>query len=64
MKVANKKTIIKVLRKGLKAEYTGDNTRLKAEIKNLDLLEIDDSIKKLYDWYSQNKFIIDKEQIR
>ena len=64
LKVANKKTIIKVLRKGLKAEYTGDNTRLKAEIKNLDLLEIDDSIKKLYDWYSQNKFIIDKEQIR
>lgn len=64
VKVGNKKTKIKILENGLKPEYTGDNSRLMAEMGSLNFSKIDDSITELYHWYEQNKALINKGQIR
>ena len=46
---------------GLGLEYSGDNSRIKTEIKNLKFTEIDKAIKELYEWYNQNHRIINKD---
>ena len=40
---------------GMGIEYSGDNSRIKKEIKNLNFVKIDDAIEKLYEYYKQNK---------
>jgi len=61
LKISGKSLPIVTAKKGLGLEYSGDNTRLKNEIKNLQFSKIDDSIKDLYDWYSKNKQLVDKK---
>ena len=46
---------------GLGLEYSGDNSRLKAEIKDIRFTHITTAIKELYEWYLENKCIINKE---
>ncbi|MBU1097701.1 MAG: NAD(P)-dependent oxidoreductase [Bacteroidetes bacterium] len=58
---ANKSLDIKIKKEGLRIEYSGDNSLLKNEIKNLEFLSIDKSIEQLYKWYNSNKVLIDKE---
>jgi UDP-glucose 4-epimerase len=41
-------------------EYSGDNKRIKNQISNFSLTNIDISIEKLYIWYLNNKSLIDK----
>ena len=52
---------IKVAKKGFGDEYSGDNSRLRKEIPNLNLTPIDEAIKHLYDWYTTNQGLINKE---
>jgi len=46
---------------GLGLEYSGDNRRLRSEIKDLEFTKIDDSVQDLFTWYEQNKQLIDKK---
>lgn len=62
-KISSKKSKIIVKNKGLNNEYTCDNSRLLKEIKNFRPSDLDISIKRLYDWYSQNRGIIDRGSI-
>ena len=44
-------------------EYSGDNSRLLAELKGFRFTPIDDSINDLYRWYESNKTMIDREKL-
>ncbi len=50
-----------VAKEGKGLDYSGSNDRLRREISNLKLTNIDDAINKLYDWYSNNKKLINKD---
>lgn len=60
-KISGKNLPIKVAQDGFGLEYSGDNTRLRREIKQITFTPIDEAITKLYNWYSSNKELIDKE---
>lgn len=60
-KISEKNLPIIVKERGMGLEYSGDNNRLKEEIKDLRLTDIDTAIKKLYEWYVNNKYLIDKD---
>lgn len=62
VKEISKKNIeIKVAQEGLGTEYSGDNSLLHTEIKNLKFTPIEKAIEKLYNWYEQNKNNLNKE---
>lgn len=50
-----------VKKDGLGLEYSGDNSRLRQEMKNIRFTQMDEAIDKLFLWYSQNKTSIKKE---
>jgi GDP-L-fucose synthase len=52
---------IQVGQPDLGIEYSGDNSRLKNEFKELTFTPIEESIEKLYNWYSSNLSTIRKE---
>ena len=52
---------ILIQKSGLRDEYSGDNSRVKQEMSDINFSKIDDSILKLYDWYDKNQSIIDRE---
>jgi GDP-L-fucose synthase len=58
--ISGKDLPVLVSQDNLGLEYSGDNTRLKSEIKNLKFTEIDTAIKELFKYYLQNTQIIDK----
>jgi GDP-L-fucose synthase len=60
-KISGKELPIIVAQDGMAIEYSGDNTRLKKEIKGIKFTPIEESIKKLYLWYNENKNCIKKE---
>ena len=60
----SKKNIpITVKEPGYGLEYSGDNKRLLNEMPNMNFTPINESIKKLYEWYNKNKEIIDVSQL-
>lgn len=60
-KISGKDLPIIVAKEGMGAEYSGDNSRLKKELKEIKFTPIDEAIKKLYEWYAENKKTINKE---
>jgi GDP-L-fucose synthase len=61
-----KKTAVKdlpviVASEGFGPEYSGDNSRIKAEIKNLRFKNIADSVAEFYQWYLHNKNNINQQ---
>ena len=60
---AGKDLPVRIAQPGLGLEYSGDNSRLKAEIKALSFTPPDAAIKKLYSWYSANKTSINREAL-
>ncbi len=62
-KISGKNVDIIVKNEGINPEYSGDNGRLKEEIKNFKFTDVDDGIKELYDWYAKNKNLIDYEKV-
>jgi GDP-L-fucose synthase len=59
--ISKKDLPINVALEGFGLEYSGDNFRLKKEIKNFEFKKIENSISDLYDWYSSNKNNINKQ---
>lgn len=59
--VSGKDLPIKVAQEGLGLEYSGDNSKIKKEIKNLKYTPIDSAISQLYAWYLDNKHLINKD---
>lgn len=57
---SDKKSKIKIAKRGYGFEYTGNNSRLVNEFKNIKFTDIKDSITKLYNYYKQNINLIDK----
>lgn len=58
-KVSNKKLGINVFKEDFNIAYTSDNTRLKQQIPSLRLTNYTDSIANLYQYYYENKHLID-----
>ena len=48
---------------GMTPEYTGDNSRLRAEIPGFQFTSLDDGIRKLHSWYIENKSLLDLGKI-
>jgi GDP-L-fucose synthase len=61
LKTCGKKLDIDVQIDGLRDEYSGNNSRIKAELNEISFMKIDDAIEKLYGWYQKNKKMIKKE---
>ncbi|MFH1520270.1 MAG: NAD(P)-dependent oxidoreductase [Candidatus Micrarchaeota archaeon] len=61
--ISGKRVDILVKNPGENPEYSGDNTRLKEEIKNLKFTNIDDGIHELYAWYNNNKNALNYDKI-
>jgi len=60
-KISGKDLPVLIGQPGKGLEYSGDNTRLRNEIKDLKLTSMDESITKLYRWYSENIHLINKD---
>ncbi|MDD5593439.1 MAG: NAD(P)-dependent oxidoreductase [Candidatus Margulisbacteria bacterium] len=59
--IAGRDLPIKIAQPGLGVEYSGDNSRLRSEMKSLTLTPIDAAIRKLWGWYSDNIASLDRE---
>jgi len=57
--ISSKSLDIVVEKKGLRQEYSGDNSLLKKNMNSFKPTSLDDSLKELYEWYVENKNIID-----
>lgn len=61
LEISGKNLEIKINHPDEGLEYSGDNSRLKEEIKKIKFTHIDKAIKELYQWYMENKHMINKE---
>lgn len=59
LSVAGKNLPILIAQEGIGTEYSGDNSRLKQELPNLDFTAIDYAIAQLHEWYRLNLHRID-----
>ncbi|MFH1306935.1 MAG: NAD(P)-dependent oxidoreductase [Candidatus Micrarchaeota archaeon] len=62
--VTGKSLEIKVSNPGMGREYTGDNSRLREEIKGLEFTPIEEGIRELCRYYSENKGKLDIEKLK
>jgi GDP-L-fucose synthase len=60
-KISGKNLEIKIGQKELGLEYSGDNSCLKKEIKDLEFTKIESAIDGLYNWYLCNQTSLDKK---
>jgi GDP-L-fucose synthase len=58
--VSGKDLPILIAQQGMGNEYSGDNKRLRSEIKQLEFTPIDTAIKALYKWYFDRKDSLDR----
>lgn len=63
IKIADKKLKIKIIEKGLKKEYSGNNKKLIKTIGNFEFAKKEQKISELYWWYLKNQSLIDKNVI-
>lgn len=59
--ISGKDLPIIVEKPGMGLEYSGSNKLLRNEIPGLELTNIDESIRQLYRWYSENKHTINRD---
>ena len=57
--ISGKNNEILITKEGLALEYSGDNSRLRAEMGHLALTPLERSIEVLYHWYKRNKNSLD-----
>jgi GDP-L-fucose synthase len=62
--ISGKNPPICVAQEGLAPEYSGDNTKLIAEIGGFAFTPMNDAIRELYAWYGQHIHEIDREALR
>lgn len=58
--ISGKDIPVKIAQKEMGLEYSGSNSLLRGEMKNIYFTPIDMAIQKLYDWYFCNSSLIDK----
>lgn len=58
--ISGKELPIEIAMEGMGLEYSGDNSRLKAEYSGFRTTPIGDGIRQLYDWYAANKDSLDR----
>lgn len=61
--ISGKNIPVKFAKDGLNLDYTGSNNRLKKQMEGLVFTPITDSFKKVYNYYSQNRELIDINNI-
>jgi GDP-L-fucose synthase len=61
LEVAGKGLSIRIAQPGLGVEYSGDNSRLKAEIQGLPFTPLEDAIRSLYVWYEEHRGLIRRD---
>jgi UDP-glucose 4-epimerase len=61
--VSGKDVRIEVARDGMGPEYSGDNSRLKAEMPGLRFTPFRESISRLHSWYSERRHLIHEEAL-
>jgi UDP-glucose 4-epimerase len=54
---------VQVAQDGVGLEYTGDNTRLRAEMPDLRFTPTSEAVERLYEWYASRKASIVKERL-
>jgi UDP-glucose 4-epimerase len=62
-KLSETKHTIRIAKKGLKKEYSGDNTKLLKIIGNYQFTPIDVALHELFAWYKDNIHIVNKNDI-
>lgn len=62
--ISGKRLPIKIRKRGLSPEYTGNNIRLMRELGDFKFTEIQLAIKELYSWYLKNKKLIDTKEVK
>jgi len=55
---------VRILETGMGKEYSGDNSRLRAEMKEFKPSPFKDKVSELYEWYKRNLNSIDKDLLR
>jgi GDP-L-fucose synthase len=63
LEVAGKDLPIKVAQAGMGVEYSGDNTLLRQEIKNLKFTLLRQAIERLFAWYAAHKDQINRDSL-
>lgn len=58
--ISGKKLDIKIVRKGFKKEYSGDNRRLMDEIGRFSFTPLHQAVSELFSWYKENKRKLDR----
>lgn len=61
--ISGKNVEIKVAKEGMAPEYSGDNSLLRSEIKDLKLTPIHEGIERLFGWYKDNKHTLDVNKL-
>lgn len=61
--LSESKLDIIVKKEGLGIEYSGDNSRLMQEMTGIQFWGLDDSVADLFNWYRENKHLLDKSQL-
>ncbi|MDR0646757.1 MAG: NAD-dependent epimerase/dehydratase family protein [Elusimicrobiota bacterium] len=62
-KINGKNLPVKIEKQGIGFEYTGDNAILKSELKNIRFTGIQKAILTLYNYYMEQKHLIDKNKL-
>jgi GDP-L-fucose synthase len=62
-KISGKNLPIKISQEGFGFEYSGNNQRLRNEIKDIRFTPVYTAIKKLYNWYVENKIVINIDSL-
>jgi UDP-glucose 4-epimerase len=61
VRLSGKDLPIVVGQEGMGLEYTGDNSRLRAELPELRLTRLEEAVQRLYAWYADHRDVIDRE---
>jgi len=61
--ISGKESPVVVARAGLGLEYTGDNSRLRAEIAGLTFTPVAEAVERLYAWYAERKSLVEYEKL-
>lgn len=59
--ISGKKMEVVLGKEGLQREYSGSNRRLMEEVGSFDFTDINTSIEKLFNWYTENRNLIDEK---
>jgi UDP-glucose 4-epimerase len=63
VRLSGKDLPILVGEEGMGLEYTGDNSRLRAELPGLRFTPLEEAVRRLYGWYADHRDVIDHEAL-